>query len=282
MSASLPHVAGRPTDAATSAGGTTVGGVAGSHGGHGQGPVWPTVGDAVDSLFSVFDTNSDGSIALAEIQGVLDPQGHHPALNAVVRNLVEQIDTDGDSSLSSDEVTEALTALDTNGDGSLSPTDLGAAVARLGTAPLLAGLLQGFPLPGGGADPGPNPPGPVGPPQAPTVEQVVDVLVTRFDADDDGALTLAELLAVLDPASRHGKLAAAMQELVAAVDTSGDGTMSEAELTAAVATLDADGNGTLDHRDHVPGPPTDDSVDLIGLLMPHMRDFDVTTLGHFG
>ncbi len=113
------------------------------------------------------------------------------------------------------------------------------------------------------------------------MEQVVDVLLARFDGDDDGAIALPELLAVLDPKGHRQKIAEALSVLTDAVDvdTDGNDTMSQDELNAAVAMLDTDGNDTLDHHDHVPGPPADETeVDLIGILLPQLRQFDVGVL----
>jgi hypothetical protein len=73
-----------------------------------------------------------------------------------------------------------------------------------------------------------------------------------------------------------------MASLLGAVDSDDDQAMSAAEIAAAVTTLDADRNGWLDHRDHVPGPPADDPVHLIGLLLPRLREFDISSLGNFG
>lgn len=255
-----------------------------------HGPAWPTIAGAVDGLLRQFDTNHDSAITLAEIAGVLDPGGHHPdTMNTVVRHLVSLIDGNADGTLTKAELTTAVTSLDFNGDGSLSPADLGPEAAQAGLAPLLAVLLHGGSVPGGhGDDDLPEPPGPPAPPpaagpKAPTVEQVVDVLTARFDANDDAALTLAELLAVVDPKGRHAKVDTALTALVDALDQNHDGSLNRAELTAGVATLDTDGNGRLDHRDHVPGPPVDhDTVDLIGVLLPHLRDFDAATLALAG
>jgi hypothetical protein len=106
------------------------------------------------------------------------------------------------------------------------------------------------------------------------IDAVVASLTQRFDGDGDGALTLAELLAELDPRGHRHKLDDALSTLVAAVDTDDDGTMSGDELTAAVASLDGNGNGRLDRGDHVPGPQSPDEIDLVGVLLPKFRHFD--------
>ncbi|MBH9577029.1 EF-hand domain-containing protein [Inhella proteolytica] len=241
---------------------------------------WPTLAQARQELLDGFDGNHDGAITRAEIVAVADPSGQHAdALNPVVQKLVDLMDTNRDARVVGSELDAALLRLDVNRDGQLSPADLAGLRADAGLAPVLAALMQSR-LPG----PLPLPPEPPLPParQAPTVTQVVDALFTRFDGNRDAGITLTELLAVLDPKGHRGKLEAAMQELVTAVDTDHNGSMSLAEMQAAVASLDRNQDGQLDHDDHVPGPPSDEAVDLIGVLLPHLRDFDIGTLGHFG
>lgn len=241
----------------------------------GNGPQWPTLDQVTDGLLTTFDGNDDGSIAVAEISAALDPTGTHAdALNAVVERFVGWIDTDGSAVISPAELAAGLDQLDRNDDGVLSPADLRMGpAAQPGQAALLATLLNDG-LPGSRSN---------DPPQAPTVEQVVNALLTRFDGDDSGGITLTELQAVLMPRGERPKVAEALQSLVTAVDTDADGAMSEAELTALVGRLDADGDGVIGRGDPVPGPPIRDTeVDLVGLLLPKLREFDAAVLDHFG
>lgn len=247
---------------------------------------WPTLAQARQELLDGFDGNRDGAITRAEIVAAADPSGRHADdLNPVVQKLVDLMDTNQDARVVGSELDAALQRLDLNRDGQLSPADLAALRADEGLAPVLAALMQSR-MPG----PMPQPQDPPAPPdrpqppgrQAPTVEQVVDALFTRFDGNRDAAITLTELLSVLDPQGHRKKLEAAMKDLVSAVDADRNGSMSRAEMLAAVATLDRNEDGKLDHDDHVPGPPADEGVDLIGVLLPHLRDFDIGTLGHFG
>jgi Ca2+-binding EF-hand superfamily protein len=241
----------------------------------GNGPKWPTLDEVSDGLLTAFDTNDDGSIAVAEISAVLDPSGTHAdALNAVIERFVGWIDTDDNAVISPAELAAGLDTLDRNDDGLLSPADLRlGAAAQSGQAALLATLLND-------GLPGSRPPGP---PAPPTVEQVVDALMTRFDGDDSGGITLAELQAVLMPRGERPKLTEALQALVAAVDSNADGVMVEAELTVVVSLLDADGDGVIGREDKIPGPPVRDAeVDLIGLLLPKLREFDAAVLDQFG
>jgi Ca2+-binding EF-hand superfamily protein len=232
--------------------------------GNAEAPRWYTVEETSDRFFEWFDGNEDGTITVAEIVAAVDPGGHHAAeLHGVVGRLVDLMDPDDDGKLVAADVTAALETLDTNGDGTLTPADLGRELAHQGLAPVLAVTLQGGPVAA-------QPPRATGV----AIDAAVDSLTDRFDANDNDALTLAELLAVLDPRGHRQKLEDRLTDLVAAVDTDDDGAMSEAELTAAVASLDANGNGRLDHGDHVPGPASPDEIDLIGVLLPRFRHFD--------
>ncbi len=236
-------------------------------------PAWPTLAEATDKLFVAFDTNLDATITLAEVTAVLDPGGHHPdALNQVVQRVIDLIDTDKDGKLTKTEVSTALGKLDTNQDGVLSPADLRPSLAHDGLTPVLAALLAGG-LPGTHTPPEDH--------HAPTVDDVVNALIKRFDTNADQGISLTELLAVLDPQARHAKVDDAMQSLVTAVDTDHNGVMSAAEIKAAVTALDDNHDGRVSHDDHVPGPPSGDAVDLVGLLLPHLRDFDAATVDHF-
>ena len=251
--------------------------------------LWPTLAQARETLLNGFDTNRDGALTRAEIVTVLDPSGRHAEdLNPVVQHLVDLMDANQDGIVASAELDAALKQLDRNGDGQLSPADMGSGPAHEGLAPVLAALLHAHlpgPRPGAPNQPAPPvPPEPPGPParQAPTLDQVVNALLSRFDGNKDGAIALSELLAVLDPKGHRAKLDATLADLVQAVDTDHNGAMSRAEMLSAVASLDTNHDGLLNHDDHLPGPPPDEGVDLIGVLLPHLRDFDVGTLGHFG
>lgn len=244
----------KPTDTFTNKGSETAG----------EPARWHTVEEATVQFFTWFDGDEDGTIAVAEIVAALDPGGHHAApLNGVVRRLVDLMDPDDDGDLVAADVTAALESLDINEDGSLTPADLGRGLAQQGLSPVLAVMLQGGPVPG----PPPRESGVA-------VEDVVASLIDRFDGNGNGALTLAELLFVLDPQGHRQKLDAALTSLVAAVDTDDDGAMSQAELTVAVSSLDGNDNGRLDRGDHVPGPSSADEIDLVGVLLPRFRHFD--------
>ena len=249
----------RPADTFTNKGRATAG----------DPPRWHTVDEATAQFFAWFDGDEDGTVAVTEIVAAIDPGGHHAAgLNGVVRRLVDLMDPDDDGELVAADVTAALESLDINEDGSLTPADLGRDLAHQGLSPVLAVMLQGGPVPG----PPPRDSGVA-------VEDVVASLIDRFDGDANGALTLAELLAVLDPHGHRQKLDAALTSLVPGVDADGDGAMSEPELNAAVASLDANGNGRLDRGDHVPGPASPDEIDLIGVLLPRFRHLDAAADG---
>lgn len=99
------------------------------------------------------------------------------------------------------------------------------------------------------------------PPAGPTVEDAVARSLARFDANDDGAISSAEMLAVVDPNGTRTTAAAKVTELFAAADANANGSLNGAEITAALAKLDTDGDGTLDR------PATDATPPVAGLLL---------------
>lgn len=226
---------------------------------------WPTVSSIEGSIFEFFDANIDGVIAFSEVVATLDPQGQSLDLPQFVQQMLATIDSNADQKLSLPEVHAVIGKLDTNGDGVLSPADLLKALIDSSQQPVSAAMVT---LALNGLPPGSATPASRG--QALTT--VVDTLFTRFDANKSSSLSLGEFTAVLDPQHRQQQVDDALAALVTQVDSNRDGQMSRAEVAAAVATLDADHNGTLDARDHLPAAPGDGSVDLIGLLMPQLRE----------
>lgn len=225
----------------------------------------------VDTLFGKFDADKSAGITAAEIKAVIDPKGVATGLDAALAAMISSIDSNHDGALSKAEVTAAVSPLDTDGDGLLGPARMLGAIGNL-----LGGLLRAP----GHIDT--LPPAPPTLPVPPTAAELVDDVFGRFDTNSNGSITLAELLAVLDPKSLHTRLDDALKQLVTVVDTDKDGAMSKAEVLAAVKSLDANGDGFFSHADHIPGPPADDSIDLIGVLLPRLCDFQGDGPGHGG
>lgn len=135
--------------------------------------------------------------------------------------LIEDGDTDGDGSLSleeiqtamgseaSDQLTAAVSNLDTDSDGKLSAEELSAGLEA-------------------------NRPERRGPPPPPSSADVASRLIGDVDSDSDGSLSLAEIKSELgvdedaDLTSAFGKL-----------DADGDNQLSTAELTAALDAFQA-------------------------------------------
>lgn len=89
--------------------------------------------------------------------------------------------------------------------------------------------------------------GPGGQPMAaPTINELVDQIFVRFDADANGTIAVSELLAVLDPDGDQPTLQADLTTRMASVDTNADAGVSRDEITTALTALDTDGSGTLD------------------------------------
>jgi Ca2+-binding EF-hand superfamily protein len=195
---------------------------------------------------------------------VLDPNGTHTGLTTLVNNIVANLDTDKDGSVSKTELTTAFTALDTDGNGTLDRADHSLVQADIGV-PGLIDLMGHGKGPGHGQGHGPDDGGT--PPTPPTIAQVVDGAFARFDTDKSTTISLTELLSVLDPKGTHTEHDAELTALFKTLDTNSDNGVSMAELTAAVTALDTDGSGTLTPADHPDGPPADGTIDLIGVLL---------------
>jgi Ca2+-binding EF-hand superfamily protein len=143
--------------------------------------------------------------------------------------LIKAADTDGDGTLSADEIAKAtgssstelssaISSLDTDGDGKLSGGEL------------TAGLQQ--------AHRGRH--GHHAHASAPSNDDLVASLVSSADSDQDGALSLAEVTKVLD-----GKDGSGLSTAFGKLDADGDGKLSSTELQAALATFEkAQGYGS--------------------------------------
>jgi Ca2+-binding EF-hand superfamily protein len=224
----------------------------------------PTIAEAVDNVFTRFDADANAAITAVEMLKVLDPNGTHTGLDTLINNIVAKLDTNADGSLSKAEVTVALTAMDTDGNGLLDRSDHAMVQADEGV-PGLLDLIMGHGGPDRGQGHGPGLHGT--PPAAPTIAQVVDGVFTHFDKDASTTISLAELLAVLDPKGTHTERDADLSALFKQIDTNTDSSLSVAEVTAAVTALDTDHSGTLTPADLVPGQMPDATVDLIGILL---------------
>lgn len=126
----------------------------------------------------------------------------------------------------------------------------------------MSGLREGRGVGPMGRAPGGDTPLPDAP-TPPTVADVVERVITRFDGDDDDSVTLEELLALLDPEGTHTTVGERATAAFTQLDADASGKVDRAELTTAVGALDSDGDGLVG-RDERAG---DD--DAIGLLLHH-------------
>ena len=141
-------------------------------------------------------------------------------------DLIKQADTDGDGSLSVDEIKgaigggssstgeadglrAAMTKLDTDGSGTLSASELSAGLEARRSA---HGHRHGH--------------------AAPASSDVATKLISQADGNGDGALGLDEIEATLG--SDAADSAEALTASIAKLDTDGDGKLSAAELSAAL------------------------------------------------
>lgn len=105
------------------------------------------------------------------------------------------------------------------------------------------------------------------PPTPPTVAEVADKLIERFDQNADNALTATELSAVLNPKAKFAVVDKMMANLVSRVDSSKDGSVSEAEWVSALEALDRNDDGLLSRADLHHGPGA--LIALVGCLPHH-------------
>lgn len=84
----------------------------------------------------------------------------------------------------------------------------------------------------------------------PTVEEAAERLKTRFDNNQDGSITVAEIVSTLDPEDRAGDgLTQLVQRVVGWMDDNADDTISATELAAAMDQLDRNDDGVLSLAD---------------------------------
>jgi Ca2+-binding EF-hand superfamily protein len=93
-----------------------------------------TVTDAVDTIFTVFDTDGSDIISMDELLASLPSRGRKGGADTdtVAEQLVALIDSDGDGALSLAEVTATVTLLDTDLDGTLDSLHGAGDVALIG------------------------------------------------------------------------------------------------------------------------------------------------------
>jgi Ca2+-binding EF-hand superfamily protein len=172
---------------------------------------------------------ASGQFAASTLTDLLSTQEGQQAspFDDLAANLIKQADTDGDGSLSAEEIKAAM-----GGDSNLSTgeTDgLSGAMAKLDTdadGKLSAGELSAgleAKRPEGGRGPGRAPP---------SSSDVASKLISEADSNGDGALGLDEVAATLG--SNAADPAEALTASISKLDTDGDGKLSAAELSAAL------------------------------------------------
>ncbi|MCE5271737.1 hypothetical protein LLH00_10690 [bacterium] len=135
------------------------------------------------------------------------PDGPEPDVSGMSQNFMDLLDTDGDGSLSSEEIgtlTGQLEGADSDSDGLVSQDELLAALS--------AGMQNSQAMAGPGMMAGPPPP--------PDSGQISAQMISSLDTDGDGSLSQTEL----------GDLA----EQLAPADTDSDGLISGDELASAI------------------------------------------------
>jgi hypothetical protein len=100
--------------------------------------------------------------------------------------------------------------------------------------------------PGSGSDPAKVAP----PDRWMTVDEASDQFFAWFDGDDDGTITVAEIVAAVDPGGGHAaQLNGVVRGLMDLMDPDDDGNLVAADVTAALGTLDTNDDGSLTPAD---------------------------------
>jgi Ca2+-binding EF-hand superfamily protein len=155
----------------------------------------PSASDLAQQMISALDTDGDGSLSADEITKALG----------------------SDSGLSADQVTQAVNQLDTNGDGKLSADEL-------------ASGIQTAKAHGGGHHHHHHA-------EAASSSDLASQLIAGADTSGDGALSADEIekaLGLDGSTASSGSATDAFSQAFASLDTNGDGSLSASELTAGI------------------------------------------------
>lgn len=153
--------------------------------------------------------------------------GSPPKAEDIASNLVDSLDTNGDGEVSADEIAaafgqaglstdgvkDAVASLDTDGNGSLNTDELTGAVEKR--------IAAHGPPPGG--------PPPGGPP--PNADDAASTLLSAFDEDEDGGLSLSEIAKGLGVDDEDKDQ---LSQLFSSLDSDSDGALSSDELSFAI------------------------------------------------
>ena len=169
------------------------------------------------------------SMAMSMLYGMQNTQ--KPSASDMVSKILAELDTDGDGSLSADEISKAgkhakdIFGADANGDGIVTQDELLADI----TKKMESGMMS-----------------PIGM-QPPSADDMASQIIKEFDTNGDGVLSADEL-------SKAGKKA---QNILGA-DANGDGVVTKDELSADItkkmashkahhimSKLDTNGDGSL-------------------------------------
>jgi Ca2+-binding EF-hand superfamily protein len=181
----------------------------------------PGAGSAPCNARSGGSTQMSGGTMSAMVSLQMQP----PSASDIAQTLTDALDTNGDGVVSKDEieaalkgagidqdVTKAFNAIDTDGDGQLNTDELTSAISN-----------------GMAAHHGHGPHG--APPSAQQIAQDgASLILSSFDADDNGGLSLSEIASALGKDDKDETLGSAFGTL----DSDGNGVLSSGELSAAI------------------------------------------------
>lgn len=172
---------------------------------------------------------SGAQFATQTLASLLTTQQAPPSASDIAQKVISAVDSDGDGSLSLDEVEKALGQdttsgsgalsqafgqLDTNGDGKLSQDELASAISAHVSASNAHHHHHHHHAGGVGNE---------------TSGQLAESILGQADSNGDGALSADEIAQALG-----GTSASNLSQTIASLDKNGDGKLDSAELSAAI------------------------------------------------
>lgn len=224
----------------------------------GAGDPLPALADLVDRLIEHFDADADGAISAEELAIAVDASGRFGDLVSRLASHGMILDGDADGLITADELTSALADTD----------------PHLLPAPRPKQEFKGPGRDGDGPGGHTGDDGSAGTREPVSVADAAAALFADADTDHDAALTLTEVLSLVDTQPTTIPFDALVGKVFARMDLDADQQLTLIEVSTALGQADANGDGLLAGHE-LPGHPFDQlSVELIGLLVHKLMEVD--------
>jgi len=217
----------------------------------------PTLAELVDQVIDHFDADADGAISAEELAIAVDASGRFGDLVSRLASHGLLVDSDADGLITADELSSALADSEPH---LLTGT---AGRPRVGHD---QPARDGDSVPDATGDHGTSQREPV------TVADAASTLFNAADADADAALSVAEVLTLIDTQPTTINFDALVNEAFKRIDADADQRLTLQEVTTAITQFDANGDGLLVMQELGPHAFDQLSVELIGLLVHKFSD----------